>query len=73
MTTHYNTRVKLHIESNNLRYKRTNLYVHFIHSNILYKSVNIWYPTMHFITLLLRICFLEWPEDDSVRVETLYI
>ena len=40
----------------------------FIHSCI--KNVSVWDPTMHFKLVNLRICILERPENDTVRVET---
>ena len=42
--------------------------MHFIHSYI--KNVSVWDPTAHFKHCYVRICILEGPEDDSIRIET---
>jgi len=42
--------------------------MNFIHSY--FKNVRVWYPTAHFKHCYVRICILEGPEDDSVRIET---
>jgi hypothetical protein len=36
---------------------------------VIYK-VSVWDPTAHFKHFYVRICILEGPEDDSVRIET---
>ena len=42
--------------------------MHFIHSFI--KNVSVWDLTGHFKRFSVRICILEEPEDDSIRIET---
>ena len=42
--------------------------MHFIHSYI--KNVSVWDPTAHSKHCQVRICILERPEDDSIRIET---
>jgi len=42
--------------------------MHFIHSYI--KNLSVWDPTAHFKLCEVRICILEGPEDDSIRIET---
>ena len=42
--------------------------MHFIHSYI--TNVSVWDPTAHFKHCQVRICILEGPEDDSIRIET---
>ena len=42
--------------------------MHFVHSYI--KNVSVWDPTAHFKHCWVRICILEGPEDDSIRIET---
>jgi len=42
--------------------------IHFIHSYV--KNVSVWDPTAHFKHCYIRICVLEGPKDDSIRIET---
>jgi len=42
--------------------------MHFIHNYI--NIVSVWDPTAHFKHCKVRTCFLEGPEDDSIRIET---
>ena len=42
--------------------------MHFLHSFI--KNVSVWDPTAHFKHGYVRICILEGPVDDSIRIET---
>jgi len=34
------------------------------------KNLSVWDPTAHFKQCYVRICILEGPEDDSIRIET---